>query len=86
MEKDVAERLMHLLRSVEEPLNEAAALIEQISDAEEKRELRRGIGEIMGRTFTDVVTSIIRQYPELDPDKDADWLRELRSKRGTPNE
>lgn len=85
MERDIAERLMLIFCGLDTPFNEAAALIETIGDETSKRELRRGLGEVMGRTFTDLMVPIVHQHPDLDPDKDSDWLQALRAKKRHPH-
>ncbi len=64
-----------------EVLNGLAAEIEKIKDIEEKKKYRRGVGELMGRSYTDIMLPIIREYPELDPDKDLDWNKDIQKKR-----
>jgi len=68
MHKDVAEQLMDKLHQLGALLNQMADLVEPIDDPAERRMLLTGLGELMGRSFTDVMLPIIRQYPELDPD------------------
>lgn len=70
MERTVAEQLMGLLLSLDKPLNAATSLTQEISDPVEQKAVRRGIGEITGRVYTDLMRPIIRQYPDLDPEKD----------------
>jgi hypothetical protein len=81
MERATAERLMLIFRGLDAPFNEAAAVIETITDEATKKEFRRALGEVMGHTFTDLMVPIIRQHPDLDPDKDSGWLEELRTKK-----
>jgi hypothetical protein len=81
MERKIAERLMRIIIGLDKPLNEVAALVEQIDNEQEKRQLRRGLGEIMGRGFTDLILPIIQEYPDLDPDKDRDWRKALKAKK-----
>ena len=85
MERAIAERLTLIFRGLNAPFNEAAALIETISDEAAKNELRRGLGEVMGRTFTDLMVPVVRRHPDLDPDKDSGWLQELRAKKRQPH-
>ena len=66
-----------------EALNDLAADIEKIKDLEEKKKYRRGVGELMGRSYTDIMRPIIKEYPDLDPDKDLDWSKEIPSKKST---
>jgi hypothetical protein len=69
MKKDIAIQLIEKLFASDKPLNAAAEVIEKIEDEEEKKKFRRGILEIMGRMYTDLELPILRQFPDLDPDK-----------------
>ena len=69
MDRNVGELLMSNLLAFDEPLNSSATLVNQIPNKEEQKEFRRGIGEIVGRIYTDLMLPIIRQYPDLDPEK-----------------
>ena len=69
MEKNIAKLLMDSLLVLDEPLNRATELTDQINDEEERKRFRKGIGEIGGRVYTDLMVPIIRQYPDLDPEK-----------------
>ena len=70
MDKHLAEQLMKKLHSLDEPINDACELVEQIADEHEMRRFRKGLGELMGHIYTDLMIPILRQYPDLDPDKD----------------
>jgi len=70
VERSIAEKLMKLMLSIDEPLNIASELSRKIEDVEEAKLLRRGIGEILSKTY-DVMVPIVRQYPDLDPTKNA---------------
>jgi hypothetical protein len=69
MQKDLAKELMDTLSALDEPLNKAAELIEQIDDEEERKKFRKGLGSIMAGVYTELELLIIQQYPNLDPDK-----------------
>ena len=81
MEKETAKKIMVSLERLGEALNDLATEIEKIKDIEEKKRYRRGVGELMGMSYTDIMRPIIREYPELDPDKDLDWNRDIQKKR-----
>jgi hypothetical protein len=81
MDKQTAQVLMDALREVGARLNDVAAIIETISDDAEKKALRRPLGLMMGSIYTDFQVPIIRQYGDLDPDKDADWYKEMVARR-----
>jgi hypothetical protein len=69
MERHIAEKLMQLFLKAGEPLNEATDIINHIESEEEQKSLRRPIGQIIGKTYTDLMIPIIKEYPDLDPDK-----------------
>jgi hypothetical protein len=80
MQRDIAEKLMELLNRMWEPFNQATELIDQIPSQDEQRALRRGLAEGYGRVYTDVMLRIIREYPDLDPDRDEPWLKALQER------
>ena len=61
---------MVILFSLDGPLHTATELTSEIEDENERKLIRKGIGEIGGRIYTDLMRPIIRQYPDLDPDKE----------------
>jgi len=69
MDHSTAEKLMSLYQELGGPLNRASELIDKIPDAEEQRRLRRPLGEMMARIWTDLELPIVQEFPDLDPDK-----------------
>lgn len=69
MDRSIAEQLMKSLLELDAPLNRATELTEKIADPEERKAVRRGIGELTLRAYTDLIRPIVRQYPDLDPEK-----------------
>ncbi len=69
MERDLAVRMIEVVQTVTEPLNRLAALTEQIVAEDERRDFRRRLAQIMGDIYPDLLTPILRQYPDLDPYK-----------------
>lgn len=69
MDRDVAELLMRSLVALGEPLNSIAEIVERVADEGDRATLRRGVAEVMARVYTDLQLPIIRQYPDLDPDR-----------------
>lgn len=51
-------------------LNRMTSLSDQIDDNDERLAVRRAIGETMGITYADIMRPIVRQFPDLDPDRD----------------
>ena len=69
MDRKTAELLMKELLALSRPLNSATAIVDKIADEEERNKLRREIGEVMGSLYANLMLPIIRQYPDLDPDR-----------------
>ena len=80
MDKQTAQALMNAIEVMGARLNDVAAVVETISDDSEKKALRRPLGEMMSLTFTDIMLPIIRQYRDLDPDKDTEWYKQLKAR------
>lgn len=70
MQRTIAEKLMKIMLSIDEPLNMATELTDEIEDPEEAKLIRRGIAEIGSKVFSGVMIPIIRQYRDLDPTRD----------------
>ncbi|MFZ6801488.1 hypothetical protein [Undibacterium sp. Di24W] len=79
MDKILASKLMNDLLSLNEHLNKIAHQIEAIKVEEEKLQFRRGISNLMGGVYGDLMRPIIREFPELDPDKDEEWFKSLKA-------
>jgi hypothetical protein len=69
MDRSIAEELMQALLALDGPLNRATELTGKIADADERKAVRRVIAEVTARVYTDVIRPIVRQYPDLDPQK-----------------
>jgi hypothetical protein len=69
MDKDIAKRLMEDLIALSDPINAATQLTKEIENIEEQKELRRGLARVMSEIY-DLMMPIIRQFPDLDPDKE----------------
>ena len=69
MDRIIAEKLMEQYHRLNDPLNQATEIISTISDKDEQKRLRRPIGEMMVSLWTDLMSPIAKEYPDLDPDK-----------------
>jgi hypothetical protein len=69
LDRATAEKLMALYQKLNGSLNEAADVIGAIRDQEEQKRLRRPLGEVMQSVWLDLMQPIVRQHPDLDPDK-----------------
>ena len=70
MEKETATAIMDKMLELNAFFNRTSELTIEIHDIEERLEIRTKIGKLMADIFTEIMLPIIRQYPELDPDRD----------------
>ena len=59
---------MDAIRAAETQVNILEALSVKIADDDERKAFRRHLGEVM-IGYVDIQMSIVRQYPDLDPDR-----------------
>ena len=76
MDRSTATTIARALAEIDLRMNQLAASIETIPDLDERKAMRRVLGVLMVDSI-DVLRSVTRQYPDLDPDKDADWRKQL---------
>lgn len=69
MDRSLAKQLIELALALDAPLNAATELTDQISDTEERTAVRRAIAEITGAAYSELILPIVRQYPDLDPER-----------------
>jgi hypothetical protein len=69
MTRDDAEQLMRIYSSIGDLLNSADSIIRNISDENEKKRLLRLLGEMMADLWLKLESPIVKQFPDLDPDK-----------------
>jgi hypothetical protein len=69
LEKDVAKDLVVKFAELGAAMNVVATAIEAVDVDDKKRELRRGIADLMGLLYTELLRPIILEFPDLDPDK-----------------
>lgn len=70
MDKEIARKLIAVAVALDNPLNEATVLTDQISDVEERKRVLRAIAEVNGTAYSELIRPILRQYPDLDPDRE----------------
>jgi hypothetical protein len=69
MEKTVAGRMMEAALSTGNEIGKLDSIVRELEDGREKQELVRALGNIMSVLTRDVVFRIVRDHPELDPDR-----------------
>ena len=69
MEKTVAGRLMEAALSTGNEIGKLDLIVSELENGREKQELVRALGNIMSVLTRDVVFRIVRDHPELDPDR-----------------
>ena len=69
MEKAVAGRMMEAALSTGNEIGKLDSIVSELENGREKDELVRALGNIMSVLTRDVVLRIVRDHPELDPDR-----------------
>jgi hypothetical protein len=69
MEKAVAGRMMEAALSTGNEIGKLDSIVSELENGREKEELVRALGNIMSVLTLDVVFRIVRDHPELDPDR-----------------
>lgn len=69
MEKAIAGRIMEATLSIGNEINKLDSIVSDLDSGREKEELVQALGNIMSVLTRDVVFRIIREHPELDPDR-----------------
>ena len=81
MDRATAEKLVTALADLDSQTNELCAIVETISDPDERKKYRRLLAGIMEASF-DVLMPTIQAHRELDPDADTDWGRAMKARSG----
>ncbi|TAJ27161.1 MAG: hypothetical protein EPO67_17645 [Reyranella sp.] len=69
MQKETAARLLEAALSLDPGINRLDSLISRLDDPAEKAEFIEALGNILQILTRDFVFRIVREHPELDPDK-----------------
>jgi chaperonin cofactor prefoldin len=64
MNKELAKKIVNQIKSCDIPLNEIAAVIEDIEDLDEKMKMRRKLGNVFGEIY-EILRPIEIEYPSL---------------------
>ena len=68
MEKTLALQVMDAIRAAETHVNTLEALSVKITDEQERKAFPRHLADVM-IGYIDIQMSIVRQYPDLDPER-----------------
>ncbi len=68
MNRALAVDVLAAIQAAEAHLDALSALSERMENNAERRKFRRGLAELM-IGYVDLMTDIVRQYPDLDPDR-----------------
>ena len=68
MEKTLALQIMDAIQAAETQVNTLESLLEKIVDNDERQAFRRHLADVM-IGYIDIQMAIVRQYPDLDPDR-----------------
>ncbi len=81
MNRALAVDVLTAIQAAETHLDALSALSERMENNDERRKFRRGLADIM-IGYIDLMTDIVRQYPDLDPDRDAKTMNEPEESSG----
>jgi hypothetical protein len=81
MNRALAVDVLAAIQAAETHLDALSALSERMENNDERRKFRRGLADIM-IGYIDLMTDIVRQYPDLDPDRDAKTMNEPEESSG----
>ena len=70
MDRAIAEQLMRCYVALDGPLHAAGKISEKIEPKEERAPVRLAIGRLIMSINSSLMRPIIRQFSDLDPDKD----------------
>jgi len=70
MEREHAVQLLAAIESMTAGFNEATRITLLLDDLDEARRIRRHLAESFGDSLLQIIRGIVRQYPDLDPDKE----------------
>jgi hypothetical protein len=68
MEKKLASQIMEAIQAAETQVNMLESLSGEITDGSERKAVRKHLAEVM-IGYIDIQMLIVRQYPDLDPDR-----------------
>ena len=69
MDKDMASRMLKAVVALEAKIGELDVLVSELSDEKERDDYVHALGDVIGIISEKFVRRIVRQYPELDPDR-----------------
>lgn len=67
MRKDIAAQVNALMLEYSAKLDQTVSLLREHCSDEEFQAYRRGIGRVMGYMFTEIMTPIYDEHPDLRP-------------------
>ena len=68
MDRDTAETLNTMTLEAYFKLHDAAAVVHASCSAAERKEYIMGLGRALGYPYTDVMSPLYKEYPDLRPD------------------
>ena len=69
MEKSTASKVIQSVLQLSDPLNDLDELLRTLPDDDERKALLRSLGSVMAELYIGLIRPLVRQYPDLDPDR-----------------
>lgn len=69
MDKNRAKLILDHIKSMDGSFGKLSELVDGISDETERKLYAKRLGDTWGIIYTEIMFPIVREYPDLDPDK-----------------
>jgi len=69
MEKLSASKIIESVLQLSDPLNGIGDQLQALPEGAERDALLRALGSVMAELYTGLIRPMVRQYPDLDPDR-----------------
>ncbi|MDA8232395.1 MAG: hypothetical protein M0006_13745 [Magnetospirillum sp.] len=73
MEREAALRIIYSIVAAEKHLGDIDSVISEMPDSDERKQFIAGLGAIMYAINFSFVFKIVKEFPDLDPDKDKNF-------------
>ena len=69
MDKSAASKIIQAVLQLSDPLNSIGDQLHALPEGAERDALLRALGSVMAELHTGLIRPLVRQYPDLDPDR-----------------
>jgi hypothetical protein len=69
MKRDTAELIIAAMAKMDVVLEELGKISHEIEDEEERKQIRGAIADLIHDAHTNITLRVVKQYPDMHPDK-----------------